>query len=394
MTMATIDLLHRPVAPAYPTHDLLLLASPRNVLRSSSESRGQEARPPKSRQNRGSFTGQDASQKDTNSPPSSPPGGSAFSRLPTLSRVPTLSRKATLGNRSGGLNRADTEPRGPKLVKSGTSRLLPEMWGRERTFTRSIIDQIRGTMGEGGSSWGNSRAYSQGATGDDGDDQMMSGPLGPSASFDPSNDASGALSPRRPSLLSMSAAVPHSEGSSAPPSGVPGPSTKVPKTDLVPNHGMAGGGAPSSRALVNSCGSFDGVGVEGGGGGGEGDWAGAEEGKWDKDAHTRLKSVLRMLGSASYCRPLLVEYGLSERVLEDMARRWKWEEVKALGAVVKNAMYMWIEHASIVSGAQQRGQCTRESSPHCRAGKRYGCRKIALDMQCWVGCHHLDCTML
>ncbi|CAI5520612.1 unnamed protein product [Closterium sp. Naga37s-1] len=100
----------------------------------------------------------------------------------------------------------------------------------------------------------------------------------------------------------------------------------------------------------------DGEGAEGGEEAQGQGWSKQRE--WDKEHDERFRAVVRMLGSGTQGRRLLGAVGLGEQVLADLARRWRWREVKALSAVLRHAVDAWQEHADMVSGRIEHASLT------------------------------------
>ncbi|CAI5476339.1 unnamed protein product [Closterium sp. Yama58-4] len=102
---------------------------------------------------------------------------------------------------------------------------------------------------------------------------------------------------------------------------------------------------------------------EGAAGGGAARWG--EQREWDKEHEERFRAVLRMVGSGTQGRRVLGAAGLGEQVLADLARRWRWGEVKALSAVLRHAVAAWQELDDMAQSAVQDRQAVVEGYLHC-----------------------------
>lgn len=75
-------------------------------------------------------------------------------------------------------------------------------------------------------------------------------------------------------------------------------------------------------------------------------WSKEEE--WQAGPRARLRQVLKMLGSASYCSRLLLAHGLPEDLLAALARRWRWAEIKGMSTMLRHAAAVVSNHQALV----------------------------------------------
>lgn len=101
-----------------------------------------------------------------------------------------------------------------------------------------------------------------------------------------------------------------------------------------------GGGSPSQRVPTRSDSSEEGGGRM----------------RWDSVARARLKMLLKMMCSSTYCGALFSEYGLPANVLHTVAGRWRWEEAKGMVALLRAYTATWHDYSSQVRGGAQSRQ--------------------------------------